>query len=77
MPSALPIPINAIPTVAAVVHELPVAMDTIEQTMPWLMNRYGNRLRGISFDEIADIQSQDPSKMNLDPENKKDGSSDL
>ena len=51
--------------------------DTIEQTMPWLMNRYGNRLRGISFDQIADIRTQDPSKMHLDPENKKDGSSDL
>ena len=31
MPNASPIPIRAIPTVAAVVHELPVATDIIAQ----------------------------------------------
>ncbi|MFM8290358.1 MAG: cyanophycin synthetase [Planctomycetia bacterium] len=27
--------------------------DTIEQTMPWLAERYGSRLRDLTFDEIA------------------------
>ena len=33
MPNALPIPINAIPTVAEVVQELPVAIDIIAAMM--------------------------------------------
>ena len=52
-------------------------MDTIEQTMPWLMERYGNRLRGIGFDQIADVRSLNPNEVPLDPEHKKDRSSDL
>ena len=51
--------------------------DTIEQTMPWLMERYGNRLRGIGFDQIADVQSLNPNEVPFDPEHKKDRSSDL
>jgi hypothetical protein len=51
--------------------------DTIEQTMPWLMERYGNRLRGIGFDQIANIQSLDSNETPLDPNRKKDQSSDL
>jgi hypothetical protein len=27
--------------------------DTIEQTIPWLADRYGSRLRDLTFDEIA------------------------
>ena len=50
--------------------------DTIEQTMPWLMERYGNRLRGIGFDQIADVQSLNPNEVPFDPEHKKDRSSD-
>ena len=30
--------------------------DTIEQTMPWLKERYGDRLRGIGFDQIAGVK---------------------
>ena len=33
MPSAPPTPINATPTVPAVVHELPVASETTQHTM--------------------------------------------
>jgi cyanophycin synthetase len=51
--------------------------DTIEQTMPWLMERYGNRLRGIGFDQIANVQSLDPNEAPLNPEHKKDRPSDL
>ena len=50
--------------------------DTIEQTMPWLMERYGNRLRGIGFDQIANAQSADSNEIPLDPDHKKDRSSD-
>jgi hypothetical protein len=51
--------------------------DTIEQTMPWLMERYGNRLRGIGFDQIANVQSLDPNEAPLNPKHKKDRPSDL
>ena len=30
--------------------------DTIEQTMPWLKDRYGDRLRGIGFDQVAGVR---------------------
>lgn len=30
--------------------------DTIEQAMPWLKDRYGDRLRGIGFDQVAGVR---------------------
>jgi len=36
--------------------------DTIEQTMPWLANRYGVRLRDTQFDELAGIMAHDTSQ---------------
>ena len=35
--------------------------DTIHQTMPWLENRYGSRLRDTQFDELAGIMAHDAS----------------
>ena len=46
--------------------------DTIEQTMPWLMERYGDRLRGIGFDKIAEGQSSDSDEVPLDPRHNND-----
>ena len=46
--------------------------DTIEQTMPWLMERYGDRLRGIGFDKIAEGQSSDSDEVPLDPRHNSD-----
>ena len=34
--------------------------DTIEQTMPWLQERYGEQLRGIGFDQIAGVKPPEP-----------------
>ncbi|NDC53975.1 MAG: cyanophycin synthetase [Planctomycetia bacterium] len=36
--------------------------DTIEQTMPWLRDRYGSRLRDTHFDELAGIMAHDASR---------------
>jgi len=35
--------------------------DTIEQTMPWLKERYASRLRDTQFDEVAGIMAHDDS----------------
>jgi len=40
--------------------------------MPWLMERYGDRLRGIGFDKIAEGQSSDSDEVPLDPRHNND-----
>ncbi len=40
--------------------------DTIEQAMPWLTQRYGNRLRGISFDQVAGVRP--PESLPVSPD---------
>lgn len=41
--------------------------DTIEQTMPWLQERYGDRLRGIGFDQIAGVKPPESQSPVIDP----------
>ena len=40
--------------------------DTIEQAMPWLTQRYGNRLRGISFDQVAGVRPPESLPVSTD-----------
>jgi len=41
--------------------------DTIEQTMPWLKERYGDRLQGIGFDQVAGVQPPESLPVVIDP----------
>ena len=41
--------------------------DTIEQTMPWLQERYGEQLRGIGFDQIAGVKPPESLPAAVDP----------
>lgn len=41
--------------------------DTIEQTMPWLKERYGERLRGIGLDQVAGVQLPETLPVSIDP----------
>ncbi len=36
--------------------------DTVEQTIPWLAERYGSRLRDMRFDEMAGLAAHDPQE---------------
>jgi len=41
--------------------------DTIEQTMPWLKERYGDRLQGIGFDQVAGVRPPESLPVVVDP----------
>jgi len=41
--------------------------DTIEQTMPWLKERYGDRLQGIGFDHVAGVRPPESLPALFDP----------